>query len=71
MIEVILEGHSSGVISDIVRELKSQGFVVGQDFDFWYTPGGYDWQSLETTARHTRFRFYSDSVATWFALKYQ
>lgn len=71
MIEVTLQDLDSAVISGLVRELKDQGFVLGQDFDFWYTPGSYDYQDLVYTSKHTRFRFYSDSVATWFALKYQ
>ena len=71
MTKIVLLHVKAAQIVDIVHELRLVGYQTGQDFDFAYTPGGYDWQSLETTSAQTEFTFYTQSAATWFALKYQ
>jgi hypothetical protein len=71
MTKVTLYHLNSAEITAIVHKLRAQGLQTGQDFDFAYSPGKYDWQNLETIARHTVFTFYNESTASWFALKYQ
>lgn len=70
MTKIVLMHLGAAQIVDIVHELRLVGYQTGQDFDFAYTPGGYNWQSLETTPAQTEFTFYNQSAATWFALKY-
>jgi hypothetical protein len=59
-------------VLDIVRELRSQGYVQGIDFDFEYHKPKYDdWSGDAVYNRHTIFKFYKEELATWFALRYQ
>lgn len=61
-------------VLEIVHELRQEGLVQGQDFDFAYSPErlnynlAYIGEVLDQ--RHTVFSFYNDSLASWFALKY-
>jgi len=73
MIEVKMIGMLPGVTMEIVRELRSKGHVQGTDFDFEYhKPENNDWMAGEEyNERYTIFTFYKESLATWFALKYQ
>lgn len=56
--EIKLESRPAADVLEIVRELRRQGLVQGNDFDFKYD--------------HTvsMFYFYQEKYATWFALKY-
>lgn len=71
MTKIVLLHLKAAQIVDIVNELRLVGYQTGQDFNFAYSPGGYNWQNLETTPAQTEFTFYNQSAATWFALKYQ
>lgn len=71
MTKIVLLHLRAAQIVDIVHELRLTGYQTGHDFDFAYSPGGHNWQSLETTPTQTEFTFYNQSAATWFALKYQ
>lgn len=58
-------------IMSIVRELRSQGYWQGKDFDFSYHQAQYDndgWNAVEP--RHTMFTFYNEKLSTYFALKW-
>ena len=56
---------------ELVRQLRSHGYVQGQDFDFSYVPEQHDSLSHQTLVeKHTIFTFYDDAHATWFQLKY-
>lgn len=70
MIVIIVPNLDSNEISQLVRELKSQGYVVGKDFDFAYSSGKYDWDKLESVSRQTKFTFYNEAMASYFSLKY-
>jgi hypothetical protein len=70
MREYIILHRSSAEISEIVAALKSQGYVVHQDFDFEYSPGRYDWAENEQVPRQTKFIFYNEKLSTWFVLKW-
>jgi hypothetical protein len=70
MTKIILSGLTSNEISDLIRELKSQGYHVHKDFDFEYVPGRYDWASGQEMVRHTKFFWYNQSAAAWFVLRY-
>ena len=57
---------------DVVRELRKMGYVQGIDFDFeYYKPEMNDWSGYVVYNRYTKFIFYKDEIATWFALRYQ
>lgn len=58
-------------IMDVVHDLRAQGLVQGQDFDFAYYPGEVTTDEFHiATQRRTVFTFYTESMATWFAIKY-
>lgn len=70
-IQVTILDRKPDEVMSIVRELRSQGLVQGQDFDFAYRPAEYDNFSGDAVHnRHTVFTFYSEKYATLFALKY-
>ena len=68
MTKIILPGLTSNEISDLILELKSQGYLVHKDFE--YVPGRYDWANGQEMVRHTKFFWYNESVAAWFVLRY-
>jgi hypothetical protein len=71
--EVIINDLSTSEVSYIVHELKMQGLVINQDFDFFFHPPQtpkWDDETNKFVRKHTRFVFYKDSWATWFVLKY-
>ena len=71
MIEVIILDRDPSGIIDIVKDLRSAGLKQGQDFDFAYKPP--EWDSFSGDAvynRRTIFTFYTEELASWFALKY-
>lgn len=68
-VEIILYEKDSNEISEIVRNLKQQGYVVGIDFDFAYSPGRWD-EMIGTIPRQTKFTFYNERLATWLAIKW-
>lgn len=68
MTEVTLYHEKPLSIMALVAELREQGYVQRLDFDFAYHPG--TTFGGELIPRHTVFTFYTDSLATWFALKY-
>jgi hypothetical protein len=43
--------------------------TVGQDFNFWYVPAVHDNFSMDQE-KYARFEFASESIASWFALKF-
>lgn len=71
MIEiVIMDKDPSGVI-EIVKDLRLSGLVQGQDFDFTYRPPQWDNFSGDAVYnKRTVFSFYTEELASWFALKY-
>jgi hypothetical protein len=45
--------------------------VQGRDFDFAYKPPQWDnFSGDEVYNKHTVFSFYTEELASWFALKY-
>jgi hypothetical protein len=72
MEQITLTNLSPNDAMEIVRELRSLGYQQGLDFDFQYNPPKYDdLDLLQVYNRHTIFSFYTDKLATWFALRYQ
>jgi hypothetical protein len=57
---------------DLVRDLKSQGLVLGKDFDYSYHRVWYDDDGIiEPGARpYAVFNFYTEAYASFFVLKY-
>jgi hypothetical protein len=57
---------------EIGHDLRNMGYVQGVDFDYAYYQEKYDNFSHEPIVkRHSRFTFYNDSNASYFALKWQ
>jgi len=56
-------------IMELVRNLRSEGFVQGQDFDFAFHQSKWD-EMIGEIPKHTVFTFYIEKHATLFALKY-
>jgi hypothetical protein len=68
MSQVKIEHEKPMSIMAIVAELRSAGYKQVVDFDFQYIPATFE--DNEVTPRHTIFTFYTEEIATWFALKY-
>ena len=74
MITVTLMDKQPNEIMEIVRDLRKKGYLQSIHFDFEYhKPVFNDWHGETAYNRHTIFTFYkeSESLATWFTLKYQ
>lgn len=69
-VTVVVYDKAVPEIMDIVKELKTQGYKQGKDFDFAYTPPTEDWMNGIQTRRYTTFTFYTEKYATLFAIKY-
>lgn len=69
--EITINNLSAEQSMAIVRDLRSTGFVQGQDFDFKYSQAHYDWYGDAEQASATTFMFYTKETATFFNLKYQ
>lgn len=71
MIEVVIHDKYATKIIDIVHDLKENGYVSGEDYEFAYHKAELDGASMWTEyRRYTVFRFKDPSVATWFSVKY-
>lgn len=70
MTEITLFHEKPTSIMAIVAELRENGYVQHKDFDFAYNPGVQFGFGDDLIPRHTVFSFYTDSLATWFVLKY-
>lgn len=69
MIVLIIKELDSNEISQLVRTLKEQGYKVGIDFDFEYSPGRWD-PMTGTIPRQTKFTFYNEKLATYVSLRW-
>ena len=70
MTEVDILHLSANDATDIVRELRSQGYQQGVDFDFAFHQSRWD-EMTGDIPRHTVFTFYNNNLSSWFALKDQ
>lgn len=70
MITIVVKELDSNAISQLVKDLKKEGYQIGKDFDFEYSPGKFDWSTQEQIVRQTKFTFYNAKLATWFALRW-
>jgi hypothetical protein len=71
MTDIVIANCNVDQTLDLVRGLRQQGFVQGQDFDFVYKPARYDYDKSEYYSPQARFMFYRPAAATWFALTKQ
>lgn len=72
MIEVVLQDRIPSDFIEIVREMKSKGYLLGVHFDFTYHPPVFDNYSGDAVYnRNVVFTFYKDELATWFSLRYK
>lgn len=72
MIEVVVNNRSATEILTIVNELRAQGLIQGQDFDFAFHQMKWDFldDSKPEHPKYTVFSFHTEKYATLFALKY-
>lgn len=69
--QITVWGTNPNDTMEIVREIRTRGYVQGKDFNFSYNPPRMSENSNEGVYnRHTVFTFYKDEIATWFSLKY-
>ena len=72
MIEIKLPNMKPDAMMDIVRELRTKGYVQGTDFDFAYHKPEYDLELYSVLYdRYTLFTFYKEELASWFELLYK
>ena len=69
MIVIVVKELDSNEISQLVKTLKSQGYKVGQDFDFEYSAGTWD-PMKGTIPRQTKFTCYNEKLATYIRLRW-
>lgn len=64
-----LIGKNPAEIMEIVREMRSAGWVQGIDFDFAFHQSRWD-DMIGEIPRNAIFTFYTEKYATFFALKW-
>lgn len=68
-ITVIIKHKDATEISNLVKDLKTNGLRINVDFDFEYTPGKWD-DFKGTIPRQTKFIFYDQDYGLMFALQH-
>lgn len=70
MIDIIVKSVGAQEILAIVDDLKKNGFKIHEQFDFEYHASNFDEFSGDASFnRYTKFRFYDEHLASWFALR--
>ena len=67
--EIIIHDRDAGDIMDIVKKLRADGLVQGQDFDFAFYRRHWDPMTGDMEG-FTKFTFYTEKYASLFALRY-
>ena len=67
--EIIIHHRDANEILVIVGKLKADGWVQGQDFDFYFHQSHWDGMTGNIPSS-TKFIFYTEKYASLFALKY-
>ena len=66
---ITLTGKNPNEIMDIIREMRSAGWIQGTDFDFAYHQSRWD-DMIGEVPKYAIFTFYTEKYATFFALKW-
>jgi len=66
---VSIHNRDASDIMDIVKKLRADGWVQGQDFDFAFYRKHWDPMTGDMEG-FTKFIFYTEKYASLFALKY-
>ena len=69
MTNITIHDRSANEVLEIVKELRQQGLVQGEDFDFAYNQSRWD-TMIGEVPKSAIFSFYTEKYATMFALKY-
>jgi hypothetical protein len=56
-------------VLQVVKDLRQQGLVQGQDFDFAWQQSRWD-EMIGEIPSSVEFRFYDSRLASWFSLKW-
>ncbi len=67
--EIIIHNRDAIEIMDIVKKLRADGWVQGRDFDFYFHQSHWDGM-IGRIPSSTKFTFYTEKYALFFALKY-
>lgn len=66
---VTVKNKSVSEILEIVNQLRSQGLIQGQDFDFAFNQSRWD-DMIGEIPNSTVFTFYDEKYATMFILRF-
>ena len=69
MTNITIHDRSANEVLEMVKELRQQGLVQGEDFDFAYNQSRWD-EMIGEIPKSAIFSFYTEKYATMFALKY-
>lgn len=69
MVQIKIYKKNASEIMDIVKALRSMGWVQSVDFDFAFNQSKWD-DMIGELPRYTVFTFYTEKYATLFSLKY-
>lgn len=73
MMSVTVENWTPELTITVKQELESMGYILNKDFEYAFYPAtemqvtGHTWSRNE---KYTVYKFYDDSIASWFNLKY-
>jgi len=67
---VKIENRSIEEVLRLVNELRQQGLIQHQDFDFSYIPGSWDMHNGPEPSGAV-FTFHTEKYGTFFSLKYK
>ena len=67
--EIIVHLNASKTV-DLVNQLKADGLIMHQDFEWEYIPGTYDYHTMETGKPHAVFTFTEPKHAVLYAMKW-
>jgi hypothetical protein len=72
-ITVRLDNIKASTVMDIVHELRREGHIQGEDFDFAYNPNYSDGFSEYDSNKksYAEFMFHTEESAFFFKLKYE
>ena len=71
MIEIVVEDRGVSEILPMVTSMRDRGWVLNRDFSFAYHNATFDNDGHEAAnPRYTVFRFFTEELATVFALTY-
>jgi hypothetical protein len=69
MITVTITDKEPNEVLEIVHQLRREGMIQGQDFDFAFKQSQWD-EMIGEIPKHADFMFHTEQLASWFSLKW-